>query len=322
MKEFINKVHCGKVREFLSKLPDNSIDSCITDPQYGLKFKGHKWDYELPSVDDFKEIYRVLKPGSTMLCFGGTRTFHRLAVNVEDAGFFIMDTIFWIHGQGFPKSVDIAYAIDKKRDKWGVVYATHEANNIMGNENDLVTFNAREPFDDISKRWFGWGTALKPACEPILVCRKPIEGNYEDNAVNWGVAGYWIDGTRIGNEIFGVERTAKGRWPSNVILDEETSYLIDEQTGNKVSNFFYCPKPTKKEKGQYNNHSTVKPVALMSYLCRLTKTPDGGIVLDPFCGSGTTALGAIEAGRDFIISDMVKEYCEISEKRIYERLHG
>ena len=116
-----NIVIHGDSNDVLSKIKHNSIDTCITDPPYGLKFKGNKWDYTLPSVGLFKKIFDVLKPGATMLCFGGSRTFHRLAVNIEDSGFHIMDTIMWVYDSGFPKSVDIAYMIDKNKNNLGEV---------------------------------------------------------------------------------------------------------------------------------------------------------------------------------------------------------
>lgn len=310
------KVICGDMMGALNALPDCSVDTVITDPPYGLKFKKNKWDYKLPSVDQFSEILRVLKPGGTMMCFGGTRTFHRAACNIEDAGFYISDCISWVYHQGFPKSVDIAYMIDKNRGRKGKTVQKMMAGNPMEGGGRQRELDITAPASEDADQWNGWGTALKPSWEPIIVCNKPIEGNYDDNALNNGVAGYWIDGARVGGESFGIKRTSTGRWPANFITDDLGIDALNHQSSKDNGQFFFCPKPSKKEKGKYNTHDTVKPVDLIRYLCRLTRTPEGGIVLDPFAGSGTTGIAAELEGRDSILIEREVENVEIINKRI------
>jgi site-specific DNA-methyltransferase (adenine-specific) len=231
----------------------------VTDPPYGLSFMGKKWDYDVPSVDFWKEVYRVLKPGGHVLSFGGTRTYHRMVVNIEDAGFEIRDQIMWLYGSGFPKSHNIGKAVDK----------------LQGNEREVVGKKSAEIFDntilkkqgsmmgspegrirgniEITKgqsEWEGWGTALKPANEPICVARKPLsEKSVAENVLKWGTGGINIDGCRVGSESmsyirnekdkgvigFGMNKyeseTTEGRFPANIILDEEAGKLLDEQSG-------------------------------------------------------------------------------------------
>lgn len=175
----------GDNLEHLKSMADNSLDSCVTDPPYGLKFMGKKWDHDVPSVEFWHEVYRVLKPGAHVLSFGGTRTYHRMACAIEDAGFEIRDQIQWLYGSGFPKS----HNIGKKLQEWD-----------------------------------GFGTALKPANEPIVLARKPLsEKTIVDNVLKWGTGALNVDGCRVGAEA--------GRWPANVILDEDAAAVLDEQSG-------------------------------------------------------------------------------------------
>ena len=312
----INIIH-SECLEYLKNIDDNYFDTIITDPPYGIKFKNNKWDYSVPSIKYFKEFLRVIKPGGSILCFGGSRTFHRMMINMEDAGWFIKDTLMWFHNQGFPKSVDISYMIDKNRNKSGSKKNSYVvSDNIMSSKeislNKEIIIN--NPYDDKSKAWFGWGTNLKPSYEPIILASKPIIGNYDDNALNYGVCGYWIDGVRVENtKNYGISRTTNGRWPTNILKDESCINSFD-----KNNRFHFCSKPTKKEKREYNTHPTVKPIDLMRYLCRLTKTPTGGIILDPFCGSGTTGIGALIEERSAILIDSSIESVNIAKKRISE----
>lgn len=319
----------GNCLEVLKQLNDNTIHSVITDPPYGLAFMNKRWDYDVPSVDVWREVLRVLRPGGHLLSFGGTRTYHRLVVNIENAGFEIRDQIQWIYGSGFPKSHNIKEGNFK-----------------------------------------GWGTALKPANEPICLARKPLEGTVADNIKKWGVGGLNIDGCRIGTDNVQCNKkggggttfhgqTEKprlsgstcGRWPANLMFDEIAAKMLDKETqhlhalGNKIkgtatqkssmfgigeagfgqstdygdsggaSRFFYVAKASKRERGTGNNHPTVKPIKLMKYLCKLI-TPPNGIVLDPFMGSGSTGLAAINLGFDFIGIEKELEYLEIATKRI------
>lgn len=348
----------GDCLEQLKTLPADYIDAVVTDPPYGLVqnkkggsgtasidldspygrsrigsgngpggFMGMKWDSSVPSVDVWREVLRVLKPGGHVLSFGGTRTYHRMVVNVEDAGLEVRDQLQWNFGSGFPKSHNL------KRD------------------------------------WQGWGTALKPANEPIVLARKPLsEKTVALNVQKWGTGALNIDGCRIatddkmqsGRHIQAnrtypsgykdtnrteYEQNSQGRWPANLILDERAAEMLGEP-----SRFFYVAKASKRERnaglegmplvpgktmgernpdtsGASNNttgqkpalnqnfHPTVKPIKLMEYLITLV-TPPMGIVLDPFMGSGSTGVAAHNLGFGFIGIDMNEEYLEIAKRRI------
>ncbi|HBR4262202.1 TPA: site-specific DNA-methyltransferase [Klebsiella pneumoniae] len=360
------QLHVGRCEEVLKTLPDNSVDAIVTDPPYGLSFMNHKWDYDVPTVDQWRECLRVLKPGGHLLAFGGSRTYHRLVVNVEDAGFEIRDQILWIYGTGFPKS------------------------------------------HNLKDEWEGWGTALKPAHEPIVMARKPFKATVAENMATHGVGALNIDACRIptGDTLTGgaggllshvrdgteptanYEPSADGRWPANLIHDgcdvvvsafpdakgqqgdlKETgkarqsqgrygdmaspkAHKARQEEEKSAARFFYCAKvtPTERDEGMErfvphsasemtggrkegsaglndpragagrtngakNNHPTIKPIALMKYLCRLV-TPPGGTVLDPWMGSGSTGRAAIEEGFNFIGIDLNPDYVTIASARI------
>lgn len=325
----------GDCLEVMRQLDDKSVDAIVTDPPYGLSFMGKRWDATVPSVDIWQECLRVLKPGGHLLAFAGTRTQHRMAVNIEDAGFEIRDLIAWVYGQGFPKS-----------------------HNLDG-------------------EWQGWGTALKPALEPVTVARKQLTGSVAENVQEWGTGALNIDGCRVGIADNTVRRNGvtalflgagsnphdnkdgmggghnAGRWPANLIHDgsdevvgifpevhgagaartgsknlrdakhKPSAYNLPRSTGDMfrfgdsgtVARFFYCAKTSRSERGEGNTHPTVKPIALMRYLCRLVTRP-GGVVLDPFMGSGTTGIAALKEGFDFIGIEREEAYFEISKNRI------
>jgi DNA modification methylase len=258
------RVVLGDCRDVLRTLADNSVDSVVTDPPYELGFMGKSWDSTGIAYDVtvWAECLRVLKPGGHILAFGGSRTFHRLAVAVEDAGFEIRDTIAWIYGSGFPKSLDVSKAIDKKAGAEREVTGQRQgaqSNSTgkfggWGNDNGsgVSSFNETAPSTAEAQQWSGWGTALKPAFEPIVVGRKPFGKGVTvaENVLAWGVGGLNIDASRIGTEKvtintfdngakpFGgavgepfTSRQSEGRWPANVILDEVTAGLVDEQSG-------------------------------------------------------------------------------------------
>ena len=333
------KLHLGNCLDHLEFMPDNSVDSIVTDPPYGLSFMGKKWDYDVPSVEIWAECLRVLKPGGHLLSFAGTRTQHRMACNIEDVGFEIRDMIAWVYGSGFPKSHNL--------------------------KND----------------WEGWGTALKPALEPVTVARKPFKGTAAANVLEHGTGALNIDGCRVpfageqdereskqknkhgdfgsgpmSNKVFGEYKKDRdnydptGRWPANVIHDgsDEVLAAFPANAGaaapvkgveDSSARFFYCAKASRKERNEGlqdpgpqfqhgatlrkventdtkgNNHPTVKPTDLMAYLCRLV-TPPSGVVLDPFMGSGSTGKAAVREGFGFIGMEMDPDYFEIAKTRI------
>ena len=270
-------VYQGSNLDVLPTLPDNSVDSIVTDPPYELGFMGKSWDNSgiAYSVELWTECMRVLKPGGHLLAFGGSRTWHRLAVAIEDAGFEMRDSIAWLYGSGFPKSMDISKQIDKQAGAEREVIGSKIASpkGISGAENRSDTAagayggEAKEiditaPATPEAKQWQGWGTALKPAFEPVVVARKPLEEKtVAANVLKFGTGGLNIDDSRIvaqdqkelaknwdrtqsvaalegRNSMSGGLNTidlsgykAEGRWPANIILDPYTAELLDEQSG-------------------------------------------------------------------------------------------
>jgi DNA modification methylase len=440
-------IHHGDCLEVLRTLPDNSVDAVVTDPPYGLSFMGKRWDYDVPSVEVWAECLRVLKPGGHLLAFAGTRTQHRMAVRIEDAGFEIRDMIAWVYGSGFPKSLDVSKALDKinaeagrlhKFTEWmrstgvtakrinaatGTFMASHyltagsqpaiptpdlwaiirpmcgdvpawvdelvariaaerevvgvqtrynEPSGIVSagrDERTLIERKLTSPATDAARQWQGWGTALKPALEPITVARKPLIGTVAENVLAHGTGALNVDGCRVegqkpattrgcgerdgwGMQAQGrIEDNGKGRCPANLIHDgsDEVVGLFPQSTdgiavggmgrsasiygtatggdrgadhgyGGKGSaaRFFYCAKASKADREKNNHHPTVKPTALMQYLCRLV-TPPGGTVLDPFMGSGSTGAAAMLEGFQFIGIEREAEYVAIARERIESR---
>lgn len=325
------QLHLGDCLDVLATLPDNSVDSVVTDPPYGLSFMGKKWDYDVPSVAIWEQCLRVLKPGGHLLAFAGTRTQHRMACRIEDAGFEIRDMIAWVYGSGFPKS-----------------------HNLEGDHK-------------------GWGTALKPAMEPITMARKPISNTVAANVIQYGTGAINVDGCRVGtetrlNQSAGNKnlenrttvtpisshketkgRECTGRWPANIIHDGSNEATLSLKSGAR---FFYTAKAGKDDRndgcyhlevkqttgggglgnpvsGAYgsekapgnNHHPTVKPTMLMAYLCRLITQP-GGVVLDPFMGSGSTGKAATINGFRFIGIERDPEYHKIAHARISNQHEG
>jgi DNA modification methylase len=489
----------GDCREQLATLPDNSIDAIVTDPPYELGFMGKRWDASGIAYDPivWSECRRVLKPGGHLLAFGGTRTYHRMTVAIEDAGFEIRDSLHWLYGSGFPKSLDVSKAIDKQRydraDVYRVTAWVREARDaagitnrdiddafgfagmaghwtsaksqpavptldqvptllavlgvklndvpddirqllwdlngrkgqpgdnwwkreVIGTRSDVATriydngegptlpstIPITAPATDAAHQWNGWGTALKPAHEPIVVARKPLTGTVAANVMEYGTGALNIDGTRVSGSSWGTRppRTANaiynagagtnhtasasadgGRWPANLVLTHSPECatecvpecpvaILDGQSGTLTSGsnptrrggdaarsvfgtfagqtdaqqhrgadsggasrffttttwdpeidapFFYVPKPSRRERNagleDTNTHPTVKPVALMRHLVRLV-TPPGGMVLDPFLGSGTTAVAATLEGFDWIGCELIADYLPIIEARV------
>lgn len=244
------ELHLGDCIEVLKDLPDNSVDSIVTDPPYGLSFMGKKWDYNVPDVEVWEECLRVLKPGGHLLAFAGTRTQHRMAVRIEDAGFEIRDMIAWVYGSGFPKSMDVSKAIDKAAGAEREVIGLKPSNrpNVIGQlpggsmGGGRITERVETaPATDAALQWQGWGTALKPALEPITIARKPFKGTVAANVLEWGTGAINVDGCRVGTEgsrtnsskpraerngfvkgfVEGTETVVhdSGRWPANLIHD-------------------------------------------------------------------------------------------------------
>ena len=197
------KLMKGDNMKSLKELPDNSIDSVVTDGPYGLSFMNKKWDYDVPSVEFWKEVYRVLKPGGHVLSFGGTRTYHRMVVNIEDAGFEIRDQIQWLYGSGFPKSHNIGKAVDKlEGNEREVVGSKGTYRDIRSGSLDAQLTEDRDRIEVLETKatspYEGWGTALKPANEPICVARKPLsEKSVAENVLKWGTGGINVDGSRV-----------------------------------------------------------------------------------------------------------------------------
>jgi site-specific DNA-methyltransferase (adenine-specific) len=365
----MNLYNCGNL-EFLKSQPDNSIDSIVTDPPYGISFMGKSWDYDVPGVDTWKELMRVLKPGGHIIVACGTRTQHRMAVNIEDAGFEIRDIVAWVYGSGFPKSLNIGKAVDKLQGNERKSLGIRDTKVGM---TDLTNFTTKNRFIEETKGnspYEGWGTALKPAMELWTLARKPLsEKTVAENVLKWGTGGINIDECRVGDEtrtydltmtsgnfettnggknVKSGTATVTGRFPANFIHDGSDEVV--DMFPNDTQRFFYTAKASKsernagldgfeeKERVNYggfhsekgliennrnpdnrlpnkNHHPTVKPVALMRYLARLI-TPKGGVVLDPYMGSGSTGVACMQEGFNFIGVEMDKEYFEIAKARI------
>jgi len=263
----------GDCLEELKKIQDNSVDACVTDPPYGLSFMGKKWDYKVPSIEMWKEVLRVLKPGGHLLSFGGTRTYHRMVVNIEDAGFEIRDQLQWLYGSGFPKSHNISKGIDKKYGAKREVVGQYKSPEAKTRKNTISTDSKYRPNQigqeriadakitapatKLAKQYDGYGTALKPSNEPIVLARKPLsEKTVVDNVLKWGTGGLNIDECRIEtkdnlnggaysnnrqtstNKVYGeyqrIEKDFKqpqGRWPANTLFDYAAAQMLDEQSG-------------------------------------------------------------------------------------------
>lgn len=230
--------YLGDCLEVMDKLEADSIDAIITDPPYELNFMGKGWDNAGVSFnkETWVKCLRLLKPGGYLLTFGGSRTFHRIACAIEDAGFEIRDTIMWIYGSGFPKSMNISKGIEAKnkygkantiakrkveQNSDGKEYKVIQTNNGAMGEKKIVNRREYKPVDSSAKQWSGWGTCLKPAFEPIIVARKPFKGSLVDNILEHGVGGLNIDECRVGNEEQAQlsRNVASGRFPANIIHD-------------------------------------------------------------------------------------------------------
>ena len=277
--EITYQLHLGDCLEVLAAMPGNSVDSIVTDPPYGLSFMGKKWDYDVPSVEVWAECLRVLKPGGHLLAFAGTRTQHRMAVRIEDAGFEIRDMIAWVYGSGFPKSLDVSKAIDKaagaEREKVRVKPRPETSGTMSGKadtrpwikksrELGYHEIDGNIPATPEAQQWSGWGTALKPALEPITMARKPLIGTVAENVLAHGTGAINVDGCRVGTETVTINtwndgakpfgggaghqytgRTVQGRWPANLIHDGSTEAALALKSGAR---FFYSAKAGKDDR--------------------------------------------------------------------------
>lgn len=326
------KIHLGDNVWTLKNISNNRIDSIVTDPPYGIEFLDKDWDKNTGAVECWRECLRVLKPGGYLLAFSSARTYHQLATNIESVGFEIKDQLMWLYASGFPKGQDIGKAIQKRQGVKQTKKYNHNTPVVGGTRNTEAYDMCKEeiiPTSPEAKQWSGWKTALKPAHEPIVMARKPFKGATIDNVLKHGVGALNIDESRIpttdtrsggANGVsrltFGEGETTnadsfkqytpnqQGRYPANVLGEVE---------GHQK--YFYCPKVTRKERMSFNNHPTVKPVALMRYLIKLV-TPDNSTVLDPFCGSGSTGMAAVELGHSFIGCELDANYVDICIRRI------
>lgn len=414
-------LHSGDSRDVLKTMGTSSIDSVVTDPPYALVsiakrfgkpgaknnskdayqrasagFMGKQWDTgETAFATEFwAEIYRVLKPGGHVIAASSTRTYHRLASAIEDAGFEIRDQILWLYGSGFPKSLDVSKAIDKAKGcERGKVRVEDPRNpRATGGGLDGMVGATRpwieaalergyhEAVSDEAVSWQGWGTALKPACEPWVLARKPLIGTVAANVLEHGTGALNIDGCRVvdgsetggekplytpngKNAVYGAGAgggawaNTAGRHPANVIHDGSPEVLagFPESAGQgglvrgtepsdchngihsgprtrggidykprgdsgSASRFFYSAKADAFDRIG-SKHPTVKPVDLMQWLCRLI-TPPGGLVLDPFAGTGTTGEAAFREGFRAILIEREEEYRNDIARRMSLALAG
>ncbi len=356
--ERVGRVVCADCTDYMRSMPAGVVDAVVTDPPYGLSFMGAGWDtfgraaggesvperarkareyasshkgaprygnshgkapkasdmraYQAAMAPVFAEALRVCKPGAHLACFGGARTFHRTACAIEDAGWEVRDCVMWVYGSGMPHGQDVGRM-------------------------------AARSYPQAASEWEGWNTQLKPAWEPIVLARKPLDGTVARNALVHGTGCLHVDACR----------TPEGRWPANLAHDgsQEVLGLFPESKGQRgavkgdepsrtgahgiynaygprtpneprgdagsAARFFYCAKASRKERGEGNDHPTVKPLALMEWLVELV-TREDALVLDPFAGSGTTLLAARNLGRDYIGIEKDPAYCAIAERRLEE----
>lgn len=308
-----------------------------------------------------RECHRVLKPGGHILAFGGSRTWHRLATGIEDAGFEIRDSIAWLYAQGFPKSVDVSKAIDKAThltrerlvaERTGIAWEDYVKRGVKTMKSPATVYADQvthvvdhgEPQSEEAQRWTGWGTALKPAFDPVVVGRKPLDGTVAANILAHGVGALNVDGCRVGTSAGTrqagdqrvkialrdgtdgksiVESIDAGRWPPNVIIDPDVARELDrfgsddEGLGRMFPTFRYEPKAPTSERPRDGDtaHPTVKPLDLMRWMVRLV-VPTGGVVLDPFGGSGTTAEACVIENIRCITIERETEYLPLIVGRL------
>lgn len=300
----------------LEDLNDNSIDSIITDPPYGISYQNNYWDKDLPKKEIWENFFKKLKPGAFGLIFSSIRLMHRLMVNLEDGGFLIKDVLFWSYLNGMPKSRNVGLMIDKELNiesekigeyKYVQGYKKNGANNYKTKQKFKLS-----PSSKLGKEYNGAGLGLKPAYEPIILIQKPLEKglNVAQNIIKYKTGSLNFEETRIpyenGENKVGHNPHPKGRIPSNIIRTDKMH--------DKYNKFFLVPK-VRQNKDDFNFHPTLKPVDLMVHLVKLC-TLKNQKVLDPFMGSGSTGLACINLKRKFIGYELDNGYFNITKKRL------
>jgi DNA modification methylase len=414
---------CGDSERVCREMSSREFTAVLCDPPYGLSFMGRRWDHDVVSSSHWSAVASVCLPGAHLLAFGGTRTYHRQTCAIEDAGWTVRDCLMWVYGSGFPKSLDISKAIDKAAGVGREVLDSYDTRRVYDRHNsgssgasrrqNQIPFNSRNvnitvPATPNAHTWQGYGTALKPALEPIVLAQLPREGTFVDNVLSHGCGALNIDGCRVdtrvddynhhGNsgiidttQVFGdfaqknqSEPHPNGRWPSNLLIDDSSevvglfpesssgafspvdrsnrsgfagampkhsTYSAPKSSGS-AARFFYCAKASRSEReaglddltpatrseitdrvegsaglnnagagvrarGEVRNvHPTVKPIALMRYLLRLLTQPERNHILDPFGGSGSTAVACALAGVRCTIIERDAQYVEIMRRRV------
>jgi site-specific DNA-methyltransferase (adenine-specific) len=362
----------GDSLEVLKSMESESFEALITDPPYGLSkmttenieecltkwlsgdkyehqgggFMNKAWDSFVPSPELWKEVYRVMKHGAHGLVFAGSRTQDLMSISLRLAGFEVRDTLMWVYGSGFPKSHNISKALDKhfgfeiSDDGYRPNYKNKTHGKGWGGGRKTSSSKSKS---EKGKQWNGWGTALKPAYEPIILVRKPPIGSIAQNTLDYGCGGINIDASRIPSDdktknhsrtskaskskgIYGDSKEQEthqtrgqeiGRFPANVMIDEH----IEQE---EMKRYFYCAKTSKKEREaglshidskRANTHPTVKPLDLMRYLVKLI-VPEQGVALDPFCGSGSTLCALALEQKNGVGIELQEEYCKIARVRV------
>ena len=298
----------------LKEIEDNSIDALITDPPYGISYQNNYWDKDLPLKEIWENSFRTLKYGGFGLVFSSVRLMHRLMVDLEDSGFIIKDVLFWSYLNGMPKSRNVGLSIDKelgvesqKIGEYKYVQGYKEKKDYKATKKDKLS-----PASELGIKYDGAGLGIKPAYEPIILIQKPLKKglNVSQNIIKYGTGALNFENTRIpyqdGEGKVGHNPHPKGRIPSNIIRTETQDDGYDK--------FFVVPK-VRQKKDDFNSHPTLKPVELMHHLIKLI-TFENQLILDPFMGSGSTGVGALELERDFIGYELDKEYFEIAKKRV------
>jgi site-specific DNA-methyltransferase (adenine-specific) len=301
----------------LKEIADNSIDSLITDPPYGISYQNNYWDKDLPKKEIWESAFRVLKSGSFSLVFSSIRLMHRLMIDLEDSGFLIKDVLFWSYLNGMPKSRDIALDIDKELNVKSKIVGTYnyvQGYKKNGADNYYVGKNnpkyKKEPQSPIALKYKGGGLGLKPAYEPIILIQKPIDKNLTiaQNVIKHGVGVLNIEAARIpyekGETNIGHNPHPKGRVASNIIRTQEHADGYDK---------FFMVAKVRQKAAEFNNHPTLKPVELMEHLVKLTSFEEQTI-LDPFMGSASAGAACLANNRAFIGYELDNDYYKIAVK--------